>query len=98
MQRMSRPGRICFITSIVLLFIAGGDFVGDFTSAAMSDGSAATEFCGGPGDECYCCCGHYEVPMPPVVLPEQLIELYESSQSIPPVSVQRAPLYRPPRA
>src|SRR5262245_1171821 len=86
MQGMSGFRRICFITAVLLLIAGATDLMSDLVQA---------QTCSVPGDECYCCCGHYEVPMPPIVLPEQTAEIYESFQSIPPDSGQRPTLYHP---
>jgi|KBSMisStandDraft_5_1062788.scaffolds.fasta_scaffold50057_3 hypothetical protein len=95
---MPRFARICVFAAFALLTLAGADLFADLVSGALCDGSSNTQCSGSPNDECFCCCGHYVAPVPPIVLPEQKVAVYEAETSPVLISNQRSAVYHPPRS
>jgi len=87
---MSRFQRICVFAAFMLITAAGADLLSDFASADVCDSSNA--------DQCFCSCGHFVVPVQPVISPYQTITFFESEQAPLPLSRRRSAVYHPPRS
>ena len=91
---MTRQSIFVF-AAFALLFAAGTDLlVIDLFAPLLCDDSEAA----GQNEDCFCCCAHIIVAVPPVQIPIQPIQLADLAVS--PVFFSQEPtdVYHPPRA
>ena len=91
---MSRQGIFVF-AAFALLFAAATDLlVVDLLAPLICDDSQAS----GQNEDCFCCCAHIIVTVPPVHIPAQPIQF--ADLAAPPVflSQESTDVYHPPRA
>ena len=97
---MTRRPHIFVVAAFALLLAAGFDLlIVDFISPTLCDesqvpGSSKTF----SGDECFCCCAHLVMPVPPVVMPVQVLAFLDSTREPILFTPELAHVYRPPRA
>ena len=96
--RMPGFARIYAFAAFALLVLAGADLLTDLVSGALCDASSSNQYSGTSNDECFCCCGHYVTPVPPTVLPEKKVAVYEAETFPLLISNQRPVVYHPPRS
>jgi len=88
------------LAALTLLLAAATDLlIVDFASAWICDGAtspgSSTRL---PEDDCFCCCAHIIVPVPPITIPSQTAQSFLPVTDFRLVSPQLGTVYHPPRA
>lgn len=95
---MSRRRHVFILAAIALLLAAGTDLlIVDVFSSVRCDGSEPGSSEQLPDDECFCCCAHIVMPVPPVAVPEQALELVQFIAEPDLLKPEPAHVYHPPR-
>ena len=93
---MSQFRKVCFVAALALLLSVGADLAVDLAYGANCDDKSA-QSSSTSNDECFCCCVHIVMPIPPVSMPGQIVSFREPLNGLLPPSSERATIFHPPR-